>query len=118
MLILTRRVGEALHIGEQVVVKVLSVRGGQVRLGIDAPREVKVNRDEVVNPRNKQRDRRKDEAQPDDMPSEELPAPEPADSAVEEEGMPIESVQDDADADADSKQVEGEESEGSGYEIK
>ena len=54
MLILTRRVGESVHIGEQVMVKVLSVRGSQVRLGIDAPREIKVNRDEVVNPRPKQ----------------------------------------------------------------
>lgn len=53
MLILTRRVGESVHIGEQVLVKVLSVRGSQVRLGIDAPREIKVNRDEVVNPRSK-----------------------------------------------------------------
>lgn len=50
MLILTRRVGESVHIGDQVTVKVLTVRGNQVRLGIDAPREIKVNRDEVLNP--------------------------------------------------------------------
>ena len=43
-----------MHIGDQVKVKVLSVRGNQVRLGIDAPREIKVNRDEVVNPRIKE----------------------------------------------------------------
>ena len=48
MLILTRRIGESVLIGDQVKVKVLSVRGNQVRLGIDAPREIRVNRDEVV----------------------------------------------------------------------
>ncbi len=48
MLILTRRLGESVLIGDQIRVKVLSVRGAQVRLGIDAPRDVQVNRDEVV----------------------------------------------------------------------
>ena len=47
MLILSRRVGEKLIIGENVTVTVLSVSGNQVRLGIDAPRDVKVNREEV-----------------------------------------------------------------------
>ncbi len=50
MLILTRRLGESVLIGDQIRVKVLSVRGAQVRLGIDAPRDVQVNRDEVVEP--------------------------------------------------------------------
>ncbi|MCY4200098.1 MAG: carbon storage regulator CsrA [Gammaproteobacteria bacterium] len=50
MLILTRRLGESVLIGDQIRVKVLSVRGAQVRLGIDAPRDVQVNRDEVVDP--------------------------------------------------------------------
>ena len=54
MLILTRRIGESVHIGDQVKVKVLTVRGNQVRLGIEAPREIKVNREEVVNPRVKE----------------------------------------------------------------
>ncbi len=45
MLILTRRAGESVHIGDQIQVKILTVRGNQVRLGIDAPREVKVYRD-------------------------------------------------------------------------
>lgn len=62
MLILTRRVGESVHIGDQVKVKVLTVRGNQVRLGIDAPREIKVNRDEVLNPG--VRDERKGPAEP------------------------------------------------------
>jgi len=47
MLILTRRVGEKLVIGEDVTVTVLSVKGNQVRIGIDAPREVTVNREEI-----------------------------------------------------------------------
>ncbi len=50
MLILTRRLGESVLIGDQIRVKVLSVRGAQVRLGIDAPREIQVNRDEVLEP--------------------------------------------------------------------
>jgi carbon storage regulator len=47
MLILTRRVGEKLIIDENVTVTVLSVKGAQVRVGIEAPRDVKVNREEI-----------------------------------------------------------------------
>lgn len=47
MLILTRRIGEKVIIGENVKVTVLSVKGNQVRIGIDAPRDVSVNREEV-----------------------------------------------------------------------
>lgn len=47
MLILTRKVGETITIGEGVLVTVLAVKGGQVRLGIDAPRDVAVHRGEV-----------------------------------------------------------------------
>jgi carbon storage regulator len=47
MLILTRRVGEQLRIGEDVSVIVLEVRGNQVRLGITAPKSVTVHREEV-----------------------------------------------------------------------
>ena len=47
MLILTRRVGEKLIIGENVTVTVLGVRGNQIRIGIDAPRDVTVNREEI-----------------------------------------------------------------------
>ena len=47
MLILTRRVGEKLVIGDNVTVTVLGVKGHQVRIGIDAPRDVMVNREEI-----------------------------------------------------------------------
>jgi len=48
MLVLTRRVGESLVIGDDVVVTVLEVRSDGVRLGIDAPRHVRVHRAEVL----------------------------------------------------------------------
>ncbi len=47
MLILTRRIGESLMIGDNVAVTVLGVKGSQVRIGIDAPREVAVHRQEI-----------------------------------------------------------------------
>jgi carbon storage regulator len=47
MLILTRRVGEALVVGTEVTVTVISVKGNQVRIGISAPKDVAVHREEV-----------------------------------------------------------------------
>ena len=47
MLILTRRVGESLMIGDEVTVTVLGVKGNQVRVGISAPRSVAVHRQEI-----------------------------------------------------------------------
>ncbi|MBT3506454.1 MAG: carbon storage regulator CsrA [Methylococcales bacterium] len=47
MLILTRRVGETLMIGDEVKVTVLGVKGNQVRIGVDAPRDVTVHREEI-----------------------------------------------------------------------
>jgi carbon storage regulator len=47
VLILTRRVGETIRIGEDVVVTVLGVKGNQVRVGVEAPRQVEVHREEI-----------------------------------------------------------------------
>lgn len=47
MLILTRRIGEKLRIGDEITVTVLGVKGSQVRLGVDAPKGVAVHREEI-----------------------------------------------------------------------
>ncbi len=47
MLILTRRVGESVMIGDEVTVTVLGVKGNQVRLGVNAPKSVSVHREEI-----------------------------------------------------------------------
>jgi len=47
MLILTRRVGETLVIGDDVIVTVLGIKGNQVRIGINAPKDVSVHREEI-----------------------------------------------------------------------
>ncbi len=47
MLILTRRVGESLMIGDDVTVTVLGVKGNQVRIGVNAPKDVAVHREEI-----------------------------------------------------------------------
>lgn len=62
MLILTRRPGETVMIGEEVTITVLGVRGNQVRFGIKAPRDVVVDREEIWE--RKQREQQGDAAEP------------------------------------------------------
>ena len=47
MLVLTRKVGESIVIADDIVVTVIEIRGGQVRLGVDAPKEVSIHRSEL-----------------------------------------------------------------------
>ena len=48
MLVLTRKSGEAIRIGEDIAVHILEIRGNQARVGIDAPREQAVHREEIA----------------------------------------------------------------------
>lgn len=56
MLVLTRRFNEAIHIGDDIRVVVVDVQGGKVRLGIDAPKNIRIDREEVRNRSREQRE--------------------------------------------------------------
>ena len=60
MLILTRKVNESLKLGDDVTVTVLGIKGGQIRIGISAPRDIEVHRQEVYE--KIQRERSKEQA--------------------------------------------------------
>lgn len=69
MLVLTRRVGEGITIGSNIRVVVVEIKGGQVRLGIEAPATISIHRDEIYA---KVRDENKKAASPADVPEEAL----------------------------------------------
>ncbi|MDU2549928.1 MAG: carbon storage regulator CsrA [Haemophilus parainfluenzae] len=62
MLILTRKVGESVLIGDDISITVLSVRGNQVKLGVQAPKEVSVHREEIFQRIQQSKDEHIDEA--------------------------------------------------------
>ena len=64
MLILTRRVGESLMVGDEITVTVLGVKGNQVRIGVNAPKDVAVPREEIYN-------RIQEDPAADDVPKQE-----------------------------------------------
>jgi carbon storage regulator len=66
MLILTRRVGESVMIGKDVTVTVLGVKGNQVRIGINAPKDVSVHREEIFQRIQGEQGGQADSAAPDD----------------------------------------------------
>ena len=49
MLVITRKTGEAVHIGDNIVVRILGTQNGQTRIGIDAPKEIEIQRDNIKN---------------------------------------------------------------------
>jgi carbon storage regulator len=69
MLVLTRRVGEGITIGSNIRVVVVEIKGGQVRLGIEAPANITIHRDEIYA---KVREENQKAASPDDAPVEAL----------------------------------------------
>ena len=67
MLILTRRIGEALKVGDDVSVTVLGIKGSQVRLGINAPKDVPVHREEVYDKINSNTKQKKETKTPNNV---------------------------------------------------
>ncbi len=64
MLILTRRVGESLMIGDDVNITVLGIKGNQVRLGVNAPKEIPVHREEIYQRIQQEKSKAQEEVSP------------------------------------------------------
>lgn len=67
MLILQRRIGESLRIGEDIEVTVVAIEGGKVRLAISAPKDVTILRNELIVAQDTNRDAAMEEASPDEL---------------------------------------------------
>ena len=77
MLVLTRKLGENIRIGDSIKITVLEVRSGQVKIGIEAPPEVKVHREEIyarIQEENRRAQQRKSEASSPAGPRDNEPA--------------------------------------------
>lgn len=73
MLILTRRIGETVNIGDEVQVTVLGIKGNQVRLGVNAPRGIPVHREEIYERIKRERESALKNSNDDHSPSDKPP---------------------------------------------
>ncbi len=73
MLILTRRAGETLRIGDEIEVTVIAINGSQVRIGINAPRDVAVDREEIAERKLRERAMLEPQGKPHPLPAKVRP---------------------------------------------
>lgn len=68
MLVLTRKIGELIVIGDDIKIKIVEIKGKQVRIGIEAPRNVEVNREEIYRQKHADKDDAVENAENADVP--------------------------------------------------